>query len=414
MSINENQATECNVFDKMQNPDTVAAFLKRKESSYNVSSDEYLQLSDYLTSPDYLKDVNRLAAGDFFFDAPRILRLRKGHSDRRRIVYRFNNNNSMLMKMMAFVLHDYDNLYSDSIYSFRIGRHIAELFRKVTELDCSRKCWVLKADIKSFGDHIDPVILVKQLDDIFGESDPALCSFFRSLLLRQEYYEKGVLVKGPTGVLSGGALTNFFENVYLLDIDEYIRENSVYYCRFADDFAIFTNTKEEVVDLHTSLRRMLSERGLSYNEDKTLITSPGEAFELLGFRIESGQFNVAEPSLKKIEWKLHHYADKLVRRQRLEQLSKEKTQQMMIDRINRYFFGKRKNPNELNWVDWSFEVLTGSESLSRLDACAQDCIRIVGSGGKHTNAKYRVRYRDMRRMGYRTLVHAFYHGYEKI
>ena len=73
------------------------------------------------------------------------------------------------------------------------------------------------------------------------------------------------------------------------------------------------------------------------------------------------------------------------------------------DQISNYV----TSPEYFDWVDWSFEVLTGSESLSRLDACAQDCIRIVGSGGKRTNAKYRVRYKDMKCMGYQTLVHAF-------
>ncbi len=48
--------------------------------------------------------------------------------------------------------------------------------------------------------------------------------------------------------------------------------------------------------------------------------------------------------------------------------------------------------------------------LCNLFSCAQECIRYVGSGGKRNNAKYRVRYKTMRRMGYRPLVHAFYHG----
>ena len=87
---------------------------------------------------------------------------------------------------------------------------------------------------------------------------------------------------------------------------------------------------------------------------------------------------------------------------------------MMVNRINGYFFGKRRTEHEINWADWAFRILTKPDSLERLDLCAQDCIRIVGSGGKRTNAKYRVRYHDMQQMGYRTLVHAYYHGYERV
>ena len=413
MIIQEKKTEVRGVFDKMLDSEIKAAFLNRKEFSYNTSSADFDQIREYIMDSRYEDDVRRLADGDFFFDAPERIRLRKSHSDRRRIVYRFNDDNANLMKMMAFVLHDFDHLYSDSIYSFRIGKHISDLFRNVTDLGCSKTCWVCKADIKSFGDNIVPEVLVDQLKDIFEESDPKLFGFFTSLLLRKEYYEKGVLTSGPTGVLSGCALTNFFENIYLLDIDDYIRANSVYYCRFADDFAIFTNTEEEARTLHTALKDILAERGLSYNTDKTEILPPGAPFDLLGFCVEGGEFTVSEHSIDKIEWKLHHYARKLVIRQQRGQLTKEIAQQRMIDRINGYFFGRRRDPNELNWVDWSFEVLTNDRSLRRLDACAQDCIRIVGSGGKYTKAKYRVRYRDMQKMGYRTLVHAFYHGYEK-
>jgi hypothetical protein len=82
----------------------------------------------------------------------------------------------------------------------------------------------------------------------------------------------------------------------------------------------------------------------------------------------------------------------------------------MIDRIDAYFYGRKIDNNELNWVDWSFKVLTSCKSLKKIDNCAQECIRYVGSGGKRNNAKYRVRYKTMRKMGYRPLVHAFYHG----
>ncbi len=53
MSTHENETTSYSVFDKMLDHDMVAAFLRRKEASYNVSSEEYIKLNAYLTSPDY-------------------------------------------------------------------------------------------------------------------------------------------------------------------------------------------------------------------------------------------------------------------------------------------------------------------------------------------------------------------------
>jgi hypothetical protein len=80
----------------------------------------------------------------------------------------------------------------------------------------------------------------------------------------------------------------------------------------------------------------------------------------------------------------------------------------MVRRTHRYFFGCGANENELNWVDWSFGILTRTKSLSELDELVQQLLRYVGSG-RRGDARYRVRYHDLKAYGYRSLVHEFYH-----
>lgn len=400
------------VLDKMIEKETREAFLERKRSSYNTRDFEIEDLEKYILSDDCVRDIERLRQRDFFFDVPRRTLLRKKNSTRRRAVYRFKPEESMIIKLMAFVMHDHDYLFSDSLYSFRIGRPICGIFNYIRRNGYNRTHWVLKTDIHSFGDNVDSGILMEQLAEIYKDKDPDLLWFFDCLLTRGQYYDRGVLRHGNTGALSGCALTNFFENIYLLDVDDIMREHAAYYCRFADDIAVFTETEEQAREAYEILAQKFKERGLEFNEDKTAITAPGERFELLGFQLENGEFDIAETSMRKVEWKLKHYADKLLRRQEKYGLSKEESIQRMIDRIDRYFFGIVRDDNELNWVDWAFSVLTRPDSLKRLDSCAQNCIRIAGSG-KKTNAKYRVRYKDMQRRGYRTLVHAYYHGFER-
>ena len=63
--------------------------------------------------------------------------------------------------------------------------------------------------------------------------------------------------------------------------------------------------------------------------------------------------------------------------------------------------------NELTWSHWFFSVINTTESLHRIDLYAQDCLRVLISG-KHTKARYNVRYEDLKRLGYRSLVHAYY------
>lgn len=98
---------------------------------------------------------------------------------------------------------------------------------------------MLKGDIKGYGDHVDPDIMCEQLRALYEKEDPQLLYFFERLLLRGEFIDKGKLVHEPTGALSGCALTNFFENIYLLDVDELILSKATYYCRFVDDIALW-------------------------------------------------------------------------------------------------------------------------------------------------------------------------------
>ena len=402
--------THLTIFEKMNAPEVKQAFLSRKDNSYNIDEDEFALLKEYIMSEKCNNDIKRLLDDDFFFSIPTMTCLRKKNSQRKRIIYRFNLEEKMLMQLIAFTLHDYDHLYEDSVYSFRLGKHISEAFSVIRKKQLSTTHWVLKTDIKSYGDNVNPELLADMLDDIFLKQDPKLCSFFRKLLTRGKCYRGRELVSGSTGALSGCPLTTFFENVYLRDIDRYIIKESSYYCRYADDIAIFTDTQEKADALYSRIKELFAERGLSFNQDKTAITPPGESFDLLGFQVTGNEFEISPHSLDSIIWKLNHRAKKLVRLQSRYGLSKDETMQRMIDRIDAYFYGRDTNNNELNWVDWSFKVLTSCGSLKKIDSCAQECIRYVGSGGKRNNAKYRVRYKTMRRMGYRPLVHAFYHG----
>ena len=48
-------------------------------------------------------------------------------------------------------------------------------------------------------------------------------------------------------------------------------------------------------------------------------------------------------------------------------------------------------------------------SLKEIDRYAQDCLRYLLSG-KRSKGRYSVRYEELKALGYRSLVHAYYQG----
>ena len=63
--------------------------------------------------------------------------------------------------------------------------------------------------------------------------------------------------------------------------------------------------------------------------------------------------------------------------------------------------------NELTWSYWFFPVINTDDSLRRIDRYAQDCLRYLISG-RRTKARYNVRYEQLKKLGYRSLVHEYY------
>ncbi|MBQ5529231.1 MAG: hypothetical protein IIT99_02135, partial [Bacteroidales bacterium] len=65
------------------------------------------------------------------------------------------------------------------------------------------------------------------------------------------------------------------------------------------------------------------------------------------------------------------------------------------------------DPDSLSWSRWFFPVINRTEGLKEIDHYLQQSIRYLATG-HHTKANYRVRYADLKALGYRSLVHEFY------
>ena len=397
------------VFEKMLDPSVRQAFLFHRQEKQLVSEEAVQALSEYILSCECTEDILRLKAGDFFFDAPRQFLIRKNHSERRRKVYSFKGHEKMLLRFMAFVLMDYDHIHASSLCSFRKENRTKMFFDRVRKLDRGRKNYVLKTDIHEYGGSVDQDLLMEKLEKLFSD-DPEFLRFLRQLLTRNEYYRKGRLVKERVSVIDGVPIGAFLTNLYLGELDRVLETESVVYMRYTDDIAFFAETEEKARWAFEEIKRITGSLKLSINEDKTEIIPPGQEFEVLGIQVLPDGFDIGENALEKLTDKLKRCRNKQLRRYRWGKCTLEQGMHRMISFEDRLFFGKLRNDHELNWVVHAFPIITRTDSLKKLDRWVQDCIRVSGSG-KLGNARYRIRYKTMKEAGYRSLLHAYYHGY---
>jgi RNA-directed DNA polymerase len=206
-------------------------------------------------------------------------------------------------------------------YGFRPGRSCHDAIAKIYSIATpnKRKRWVVDADIKGAFDNISHQYL-----------ETAIGYFPAREMIRQwlkaGYMEKGQFHETETGTPQGGVASPLLANIALHGIEEALTtyrilrdgrriktRDGVWYrkdgegsqlgrrtaVRYADDFAVFCESREDAEKVVNILTEWLKERGLVLSPEKTRIVHLSEGFDFLGFNIR--QFKTRT---RKSGWKL--------------------------------------------------------------------------------------------------------------
>ena len=392
------------VFDLMLDVEKIAAFLAYREEAR--SHDPYLPaMRDYLLSDHYVNDVERLRSGDYYFSFPVKKLIPKSYTDRKRVVYHFQKDEMSLLRMMAFVLHDYDGMFSPNLYSFRRGISAKDCLNKMKRDVRLSNLPAVKADVQAYGSSIDIDLLIPCIERAFVD-DLEFVAFVRWLLQRRTFLFDGQLMQGDTSALPGIPIHNLFTNLYLSDADELFSSRSVFYARYSDDIVMFTEKDAEAHACLNDLLAHMERKHLSPHPNKTEVLAPGAQFDFLGMSFCNCEIDVAKSSLAKLKRRTRMRALYLERDERHLYPTREDKARRLVALTNRTIYG-RPGTDDFSWSRWAFPVVTKTDGIHELDLYVQHCLRFLLSG-KWSNARYRVSYKELKRVGYKSLVRAFY------
>ena len=177
-------------------------------------------------------------------------------------------------------------------YGFRPGRSchdaIGRIFR--TALPQGKKKWILDADIKGAFDNIGHTALMENLDHFPAKEE------IRKWL-KAGVVEDGIFSKTDQGTPQGGVISPLLANIALHGMEQalgvtYYKRGDYTKCsskrlivRYADDFVVFTESREDAELCQAILTDWLMGRGLEISTEKTRIRSIREGFDFLGFQI---------------------------------------------------------------------------------------------------------------------------------
>lgn len=359
---------------------------------------------DYVEHERYRPVARAFAAneGPGFPERKRINKLGTG---KKRTVYCFSPDETRVLKLIAFLLYRYDDRFSPNCYAFRRGVKASDAIFRLQKALHGQQLWAYKLDIHDYFNSISIPILLPILKQLLSD-DPPIYAFFERMLTDDRAIADGEIVRENRGVMAGTPTSPFLADVYLMEVDRYFEEAGVIYARYSDDIILFARDPEELENHKRVLLGFLKKYGLTINPDKERIYTPEEPFEYLGFRCHGESIDISQAVRDKMKGKIRRAARSMNRWRTTKGLQADQAMKGLIRKFNAKLF-EGEDPDSLSWSRWFFPVINRTEGLKEIDLYLQLYLRYL-STGKHTKANYRVRYADLKALGYRSLVHEFY------
>jgi len=92
------------------------------------------------------------------------------------------------------------------------------------------------------------------------------------------------------GLPIGNLTSQFFGNVYLNELDHFVREvlRVPYYLRYMDDFAVFSNDPVALAETKSAISLLLARLRLALHRGRTRLWRTGDGVQFLGWRVFPG------------------------------------------------------------------------------------------------------------------------------
>ena len=353
--------------------ETWQEFLEYKLEKQHLSNAERGELEEYIRHKRYLGVLSEIEQQGISLPLPHKKEVNKSGVAKKRVVYSFPKDFSMLLKLLAYLLYRYDELFADNCYAFRRSYGVKDAVKRIRTTKGINEKYCLKVDISNYFNSIEVPLLLEKLNFLKAE-DGKLFLFLERLLTADEALgdedgqEYRIIEK--RGAMAGIPISPFLANVYLMDVDRFFGEKGVLYFRYSDDILIFADSLEELELLRQQLYHLIEEHHLTLNLAKVHISEPGKAFDFLGFRFCEGNVDLSDSTMQKIKGKIKRKAHALRRWQQKKKLPEERGAKGFIKSMNRKFFDSGDG-TEFSWSRWFFPCLTTDARLKEIDAYMQ-------------------------------------------
>ncbi len=201
-----------------------------------------------------------------------------------------------------------------------------------------KKYYILKMDIRKYFQNINKDILYQIL--VRKIQDNKLLWLLREIIYSNE---------GKTGLAIGNYTSQMFANIYLNELDQYIKHvlHCRYYFRYLDDSIIMFQNKEEAKQNLEEIKKFLLDNlELELNE-KTQIFKNAQGVNFCGYKINPHRLKIRDKGKRKLKKKIKELKYKI----KIGELNNKQAKQYLCGH-----FGYIKYANIKNLTQKLFEI----------------------------------------------------------
>ena len=193
----------------------------------------------------------------------------------------------------------FDGTFSAHSYGFRRGRACHHALEHVEQLLEAGYVHVVDADLKSYFDTIPKDRLMALVREKVSDR--------RVLRLVEMFLDQGVLEglkewTPETGTPQGAVISPLLANIYLNPLDHRLEEAGFAIVRYADDFVILCQTREDAERALTAVQNWVDENDLTLHPIKTkIVDARTKSFDFLGYSFRGKLRLPRAKSLKKFK-----------------------------------------------------------------------------------------------------------------
>ncbi len=209
----------------------------------------------------------------FFKNDPKLRKIHEA-SVRDRVLYQAVYRKLYQIFDPSFIFHSYSSRNSKGTYAgiFSFEKYLSKVSKNNT-----KSCYILKCDIKKFFDSIDHKILF----DLLSKKiiDQRLLYLIKQIIFSFEF-------TSGKGLPLGNVTSQLFSNVYLNQLDQYIKHTlkARCYVRYCDDFVIVSDSLKFLENCIQNLKKFCREKLLiEMHPNKIILRKAYQGMDFLGY-----------------------------------------------------------------------------------------------------------------------------------